>query len=146
MIEVGNLAFQRKKMGRRDGILLVEIIVASTVLIAIMVFVTTLCLKVQSTWKDVREQRQVMAELSRHLDRLTMLPEDELENALDSIALSESIEDALRNPELSGRIYKDSIGKCVELTMQWEKNGLPDRSVSLSAWNLGEQVVEAVDE
>ena len=66
-----------KRNGRRKGFTYAEVLVSATILTTIMSLVTVSSFRISRVWKDVRQQKIALNELSNHLDRLTALPVDD---------------------------------------------------------------------
>lgn len=123
----------RKKPSQRDGFTAIELVVSASMLVVAMAFVTTLAFRIDQTWKEIAYQRIAMNELSNHLDQLTQLPTDQIDEAIQTIEPSAEVQRTLANPQLTGQRIKDDIGDRILLKLDW-KHPFPGRGVELVGW------------
>ena len=126
--------FAEEKQTRcRCGYAMTEIVVAATLLIAVMSFVAPLAVRSGRLWQDSRHYCLALDELSNHLEQLTRLDEAELTATLSDLKPSRQVSRRLPNPVLEADILDDHDGRRLALHLQWDRVG-PARPVTLVAW------------
>ena len=118
---------------RRSGITLLEVVVATVVLVAIMSLITTLCFRTSLVWRDIAHHRVAMAELSNQLERLTAMDHVQVRDELNSLEPSEPLMRTLNEPRLTGEMVPSKIGYQIHLRLNWKRR-LPGKSVELTGW------------
>lgn len=125
-------------VGRRSrrGLSYAEVLVAATVLTTIMSLVTVSSFRISRVWKDVRQQQSALNELTSQLDRLTMLPAEQVADLLDSVEASDECKELLSQPKLSGRMKEQSpFGHRLTVSITWQNHaGERGNPLQLSAW------------
>jgi hypothetical protein len=120
----------------RRGVSSIEVLVAFTLLAGIMTISTSLLVKQGRMLQAQREYRLALDELSNQMERLTVLPEDALREAVDSLKPSSTIAERLSGVQLRGELQPAEIGQRVTLRIWWDE---PQRSAAplrLTAWVL----------
>ncbi|MEM9589571.1 MAG: hypothetical protein AAGA03_19970 [Planctomycetota bacterium] len=137
-----------KKTRSRAGSLLIEAIVAAGLLMTTITLVSVLSIQVLGVWKDVRQHRIAVTELSNQLEALTILPADDLSQALSEIQAHATTTEALAELKISGTTSTDQLGTRVTLEISWQRS--PHRkSLRLCGWShpsLGRDLGGAADE
>ena len=75
----------------RRGITLAEMFVACAVTVTLMGMITTLCLRIQLVYRDIGHQRLALNELANQMDELTRLSENDLEEKLGALVVSDEL-------------------------------------------------------
>lgn len=134
----------RALYSRRVGVSTIELVVASSMLIVVMTFATTMIYKIQSVVKETRFERIAVNELSNQLERLTVMELDQAVSAIESLAASDDCKSVLTNPELSGAVVEDSLGHRIDLEIGWQTVNVR-KPIRLSGW-LVDATQETKDE
>lgn len=122
-------------MRHRSGSTALEALVAFTLLSAALTFATPLVVQHSRLLKGQRDYRLALDEVSNQIERLSLLPADELSNALSQFKPSELIATKLPGAELRGRLDDSDIGQRLTLRMSWQAQSIPT-TVSLTTWVL----------
>ena len=122
----------------RRGALLVECIVAAGVLTTAVGIVATIIVQQGRLAVATRHERLVLEELSNQLDRLTLLPPDEAAAALEHLAPSPRLVDALDQPRLVGQLRDDADGSRIELGLEWSDGPGRERRRALVGWLIAQ--------
>jgi len=117
----------------RAGTTLIELVVSAAVLMTIMSFVTTLCVRVNWVWKDIGHRRVAVGELSNQLERLTRLTPRQANQELDSLEASDLCRQTLKLPQLNGTLVDDELGFRIVLQLNWQRR-YPGTPVELVGW------------
>ena len=121
---------------RRSGIGSVEVIVAFTLLTTVLSVTLPLVVRHGRILKDQRNYRLALDELSNHLDRLTLMPVDEVPDALEQLKPSSLTADKLPGATLVGQLESADVGSRLTLSLSW---GGPQRKanpITLVGWVL----------
>lgn len=110
-----------QKSKRRRGLMMTELIVAATLLIAALTLISTLSFRTGKLWQDSRHYRLASEELGNQLERLTVLDESELDAELANLEASPAAQAALQNPRLVGEKIVDSDGTRIKLSINWDR-------------------------
>ena len=138
----------RSHIHLRSGFAYTEVMVAGTVLLTAMSLVAVSSFRVSRVWKDVQHERIALTELSNQLDRLTMLPAEEVEDLIDSLDVSSQCKATLENPQLTGSMEtEEEFGRRLTLSLTWqshpEKRSKPAKLTGwlpvASDWKDGEE-------
>jgi hypothetical protein len=117
----------------RSGITSLEIVVASGIILATASLLTTLSFKCGMIWRDVSAHRLAVAELSSHLEKLTVLDREELAEQLVELKLSKLCQKRLKNAAIAGSLSEDNLGVRIRLQLDWDR-GHASKPVSLTGW------------
>lgn len=112
-----------RRATRRCGFTVTELIVAATLLVAVMSVVASLTVRSGRLWQDSRHYRLAIDELSNHIERLASLDKSRLAIALAKLPLSSQIQASLPNPVLSGESLTDEDGTRLVLHLAWDRLG-----------------------
>lgn len=126
----------RAVVGRapRHGSLLVEALVATTILASAVAVIGPLAVCHDRLLQRCRHRQAALDELSNQLDRLTHMPASVLEAALAQLEPSEFARQALPSPELTFHRTPSADVVRLALTISW--NGIPPERpmLTLAAW------------
>lgn len=121
------------RLRSRRGITAAELIVSAVLLMTVMSFVTTICLRINLVWKDINHHRVAVCELSNQLEELTLLSPPEAQAAIESLQPSAICARSLRKPELAGKLIEDEFGSRIVLQIDWDRRN-PGKPVELVGW------------
>ena len=129
----------RTPRSARHGVSKVEMLVAASLLVTVMSFSVSGFQRINGIWKDIRDRRLAVCELSNQLEELTRLSADELDAALPDLKPSELCANSLKQTKLSGTGGEDGLGQRIDLTLTWRPRqaGFAEdhvRTVTLSGW------------
>ena len=125
---------QRK---RRAGTSLAELVVAGSLLIAATGVVATSAVGGHRLARLEKQSRIATDEISNQLERLSILPAQQVPSALSELSVSPWAAQSLVEAKLSGRMIEDEFGQRIELSLQWQRLG-ESNPFSAVAW-LSEQ-------
>jgi hypothetical protein len=123
-------------MTRHLGSSSLEAIVAFTLLSAALTFATPLVVQHSRLLKAQRDYRLALDEVSNQIERLSLLPADELSTALSQLKPSELIAAKLPAAELRGKLDESDIGRRLTLQLSWPALQGSPTTVSLATWVL----------
>ncbi|TWT82745.1 hypothetical protein CA13_42080 [Planctomycetes bacterium CA13] len=112
---------------------MIEVVIAAGLLITVMSFVTTLMYRVDLVWKDVAHQRAAMNELSNQLDRLSLMPAEQIQSELQKFEPSAEAKLSLFNPKVSGELTQDELGSRLTLRLSWSQLH-PSKPIEMATW------------
>ncbi|KLU03367.1 putative transmembrane protein [Rhodopirellula islandica] len=120
---------------------MIELVVAASIMIALMSVVTSLTFRIHGVWQDTNQQRLATWAVSSELERITSLPTDEIATALDQLQASAELQNMLPEPEWSGEFLDDELGPRVALRLNWKRRhpGIP---LELVGWVLSTDTEE----
>jgi hypothetical protein len=127
---------------KRRGTTLVECIVAASVLSVALATVTMGVFRIGRLWTDTAHYRIALQEVSNHLETLTTLPPDQVQPAIDAIAISPEVARSLDGAKLGGQLVQDNFGARVRLEMTWQE-GRAIRPIRLEAWLIDSQTEDS---
>ncbi|WP_037199617.1 type IV pilus modification PilV family protein [Rhodopirellula baltica] len=119
----------------RNAFTMIELVVAASIMIALMSVVTSLTFRIHGVWKDTNQQRIATWAVSSELERITSLPWAEIATALEELEASEELQNALTEPEWSGDFIDDELGPRVALRLDWKRRH-PGTPLELVGWVL----------
>lgn len=122
----------------RPGVSSIELLVAFTLLTTTMAVSVPLVVRHGRLLESARQYRIALEELSNQLDRLTALPENELQAALRRLAPSQFTASRLPGAEMSGELQPADIGRRIVLQIVWNEPQRSAAPVTLAAWILPE--------
>ena len=125
--------FASRQSADRRGYMMTDLVVAATLLVAVLSVVTPLAVRSGRLWQDSRHYRLAVDELSNQLERLTSLNQAQRETALAELSPSPQVRDRLQNAVLKAETIDDVDGRRLVLQLQWDRVG-PAKPVSLVAW------------
>jgi len=122
----------KMKLPRR-GTTLLECIVAASILSVAIGTVTTAVFRIGRIWTDTGHYRISLQEVSNHLESLTQLPPEQVQPAIDSLAVSAALARSLVDAKLTGELVQDDFGDRVKLELSW-RDGRSVRPIRMTAW------------
>lgn len=133
---MNNVRNRRIHPNDREGFSLIELIVAASVMVAVMTLVTTLCIRIHRVWKEIGDHRVAVSELSNQLEHLTELDIKQLPAELEQLEVSSVLRTTLKSPTISGELRETELGPQIILQLNWTRpyTGKP---VTLSGWVIG---------
>lgn len=105
----------------RHGLSLIEIVVAATLLVSLVGFVTPLTVRLGRVWQGTRDHRLALNELANQMEVLTSLGVSRCEIALANLEPSASIVKSLRDARLEGELARDQDGIRLLLSIDWNR-------------------------
>lgn len=119
---------------RRRGTTFVELLVAGSMLVVVVSLIGRSTVAAGKLWMLSRQQVMAADEVANTLERLTALPDDELEAALLALEPSAGVQESLRGPKLTAAIAENSTGqRTLTVALDWNRAGDP-QPVQLTAW------------
>lgn len=118
--------------GRRRATSTLETIVALTLLLTVLTLSGSLIIRHGHLLTAQRHYRQALDELSNQMERVVVLPVDDVPQALKQLSLSEFTASRLSNPKLTAELKPADIGQRVTLHLTWNES--PEQSVSMTGW------------
>ena len=106
---------------RRSAFTLLELLVAATLLIALISFVLPLAFRASRLWQEARSYRLAVHELSNQLEDLTLLGDEERKQALSNWKPNEALLQVLPEASITGEVIDDADGKRLRLSLQWQR-------------------------
>ncbi|WP_461507475.1 type IV pilus modification PilV family protein [Rhodopirellula baltica] len=119
----------------RNAFTMIELVVAASIMIALMSVVTSLTFRIHGVWQDTNQQRIATWAVSSELERITSLPLDDIATTLDELEASEELQNLLTEPEWSGDLIDDELGPRVALRLDWKRRH-PGKPLELVGWVL----------
>lgn len=113
------------RAGVRAGVSLVELIVASTLMVTALTVTAKLTVSGGRMWQETRRDRVALEELSNQLDRLLSLPRRERDGEVASLAVSAEARAVLGDSELTGERLADEAGRRLVLRLRWGNRPKP---------------------
>lgn len=123
---------QQQRFARR-GFMLTELIVAAILLAAVLSVITQLAIRSGRLSQDTRHYQMALDEMSNQLDRLLVLPDEQLAKQMKTLAASPMMQEILAEPQLSAEIKQDADGSRIVLQLQWNRLG-GQRPLRLVGW------------
>ncbi|WP_428306269.1 hypothetical protein [Lacipirellula sp.] len=119
---------------RRLGTTLIELLVAFTLLTALLGAALPLIVRHQQLLASARTYRLALDELSNQLETLTALEAEELPAALETLAPSPFAVERLPGAELTAALDTDGDQPRLTLALAWNEPGRRDKPLTLVAW------------
>ncbi len=123
-----------RRFKTRCGASSLEAIVGFTLLSAALTFATPLVIQHSRLLRAQRDYRLALDEVSNQLDRLSVLPGDELSTAVRQLKPSQLIEDKLPGAELLAELHTADLGQTLTMRISWPGPQGTPTSVSLTTW------------
>lgn len=125
---------QARVIRRRPASTLIELLVAFTLLTALLGAALPLIVRHQQLLASARTYRLALDELSNQLETLSALDAEQLPGALETLAPSSFAAERLRGAELGAVL--DAAGEQPRLTLSltWDEPGRRDKPLTLVAW------------
>lgn len=118
------------------GVSTLEVLVALTLLCSVLTASVPLVVRHGRLLSMHRHYRMALDELSNQLERLSALPETELQPALERLTPSEFTAKRLHGVELHGRLEPADIGQRLTLQISWDELQRRESPITMSAWIL----------
>lgn len=122
------------KPATRFGFTSTELVVASSLLVAVMAVIGPLTVRNARMLQDARHQQIALEELSSEMERLTALQGNARMQAIDDLNPSPWLSRALPNAEIKGETVEDEDGKRLVLTLEWKDPNYPRAPLRLVGW------------
>ncbi|BBO35270.1 hypothetical protein [Lacipirellula parvula] len=119
---------------RRLGTTLIELLVAFTLLTALLGAALPLIVRHQQLLASARTYRLALDELSNQLETLTALDAAQLPVALESLAPSPFAAERLPGAKLAAALDTDGDQPRLTLSLTWDEPGRRDKPLTLVAW------------
>lgn len=125
---------------RRTGFNTLEVVVAFTLLTAVLALSAPLIVAHHRLLQAQRHYRVALAELSNQLERLSLLSVAELPAAVENLRPSEFAEERLPGATLRGELRETDFGRQVTLEVAWDETNRQAAPVRLTTWLFVEEV------
>jgi hypothetical protein len=127
--------------GGRDGLTLIELLVAVTLSIAGLAIVSQGTLQTKRLMQDIRCYQLATDELANQLERLTAMKRKVREQALSQLQPSVAIRSILKDVKLRADEISDADGERIRISIQWDRRG-PSVPLVLEGWILADDLSE----
>ncbi|HEY2415533.1 MAG TPA: hypothetical protein VGI40_25045 [Pirellulaceae bacterium] len=111
-----------------------EVIMAFTLLTSVLAFSTPLIVRHQRLVAAQREYRLALDEATNQLDRLSVMPRDELAAAVARLQPSDFLAERLPGAKLHGELQAADIGQRITVSISWGDEQRTAAPVTLAAW------------
>jgi hypothetical protein len=118
----------------RTGFTSTELVVASSLLVAVMAVIGPLTVRNVRLLRDARHQQLALEELSSEMERLTALQGDARVQAIEDLAPSQWLAAAAPDVEIKGEMVDDTDGNRLILSLDWNQPNYPRAPVRLVGW------------
>ena len=136
------MTYETYHAGRhRRGFTLIESVVAASLLLVVMTFVSSLVFRIDEVWKDVGHKRIAMNELSNQLEVLSLLRQDQVVDAIATMEPSIETTRTLTGAQLTGELIDDQWGSRIVLHVDWQRKH-PGKPITMSAWLVDTDAAE----
>jgi hypothetical protein len=115
------------------GVTQIEVIVASTLVASLLGLLCGIGFPLRRIEKETLRNQVALHELANHMDRLTSIPADSLDDAMKSLQLSEDARRSLPDAQMASRLERDAHGTRLILELQWHRPGNPP-ALQLVGW------------
>lgn len=127
-------AAARLQRRRRRGTSMIELLVAFTLLAAVMSSALPLVVRHGRLLMSARHYRLALDEVSAQMDRLTALSGDEIQAELDRLEVSAFTRERLADAELTGELQPTDWGRRLTLSLIWQEAQRATAPVQLVGW------------
>jgi hypothetical protein len=111
-----------------------ELVVASSLLVALMGVVSPLAVRSTRLWIESRHHQLALEELTGELERLTAMDSLARANAIESLEPSGRLLDAAPSATIEAEMLQDQDGERLVLTLRWNRDDHPRAPLRLVAW------------
>ena len=125
-------------MRTNHGFSKVELLVASSLLSALVLIAVPLITRMQNVWKSTRVYQIATLELANRMDALRDLEPDACETAIGSLQVSERLKASLPNAELTGELVRTEEDIRIILRMKLDP-AVRREPLILVGWLLSDQ-------
>ncbi len=122
---------KRKSHDHRSGFTLTEVVVAASLLAAVMGIVAPLTVRCGRMWQDTQHQQMAMDEMVNQLERLTALRPAERQRAIAELTTSPHLGAVMPGSELSIKTMSEQDGERLVLSLTCRAKEKP---LQLVAW------------
>ncbi len=122
--------FKRK---RARGSANIEVLVAASLVLAVIGVLSTMVPRLGNVWKASRNNQLATHELANQLELLTAIPESQLSHALENLQVSSDLKDALHDVVLRHQLLDDANGRRIVLSIDWERI-VDAKPITMVAW------------
>lgn len=129
----GELTYLRGSFGRR-GTSSLEVLVALTLLASVLTLSTPLIVAHGKLLKAQRNHRLALDELSNQIERMSLLPAEELPPAIEKLAPSPLAAETLPGATLRGKLAESKHGQRLTLEIWWNEPNRREAPLRLTAW------------
>ncbi len=132
---------------KRLGISSVEVVVAFVLLSGVLLASTSLMVKHGRLLQAQRNYRLALDELANQVERISALPAEEIESAVENLEPSPFVVRFLNDATLEGELQPADVGQRLVLRLTWDEPQRSEAPVTLSAWIIphGEDALPATD-
>jgi len=121
------------KRKRAQGSANIEVLVAASLLLAVIGLLSSMVPRLGNVWKASRNNQLAAHELANQLELLTAIPESQLSQALENLRVSTDLMDALHNAVLRQQLLDDASGRRIVLSIDWERT-VDASPITMVAW------------
>ena len=123
----------RTQTTARMGSTLAEVMVSAVLITAMVSLISTIVVRSGRMSQQTRQAQFAMDELSNQMERITLLPVDQLEQAIKALEISDEFHSSVPDALLSGKVVRDDDSTRVVLDLDWQRN-TPSLPLTLVAW------------
>lgn len=124
----------RAKSTSRTGATLTELVVACSLLGSFVAVVVPATVRIGRAQQSLRQERIALDELTNQLDRISLLPVDQIQDELVTLKASELSASSLLNPKLSGEINESQDGYRIVVKITWDGSRQRDAPLAMSTF------------
>ena len=110
-----------------------EVVVSALLIAAMISFLGTLVVRNGHMWRETRHVQLAMDELTNQIERITSLPANDIDAALDQLKPSDEVSQSLPDAKLIAKVIDDKDGRRLQLTLDWDR-GVPALPLTLVGW------------
>ncbi len=129
--------FQRQWARSRKGALLVEALVAATILMVAVSLLSGAHHGLSKLWLETRRHQLATDELSNQMERVLALSEQQQTQSLESLQVTPEIAEILPGAALEAVWIDDSLGRRLVLKLNWQRRGAA-QPLQLVGWVSGQ--------
>ena len=111
-----------------------ELVVACTLLGSFVAVVVPATVRIGRAQQSLRQESIALEELTNQLDRISMLPVDQIQDELETLKVNELAASRLLNPKLSGEINESQDGYRIGLKITWDGSRQRDAPLTMSTF------------
>lgn len=123
-----------QKRNGRLGATAAEVLVAASLLVSVIGFITSLTFRTGKVLQSARHYQIAMHELANQLELLTSLSEHDRNALLKDLKPSEAVSRALPDAKLESEMLSDTDGERLKLSLYWDRGATVGNPISLVAW------------
>ncbi len=130
----------------RRGTTIIEVIVACTLLGSLMLFIVPSAIRNGRLQRMIRQDRIAMDEVTNQLDRLALLPLNQIKQEVARLTPSEFAVAGLPHPTLSGTLQDAEEGYRLALEISWNSPGRSVAPLTMATWIYPTSTTESLGE